>query len=695
MRRVSLFLLALTVVLPLQAQSPWDRTLDSALVTAHLRERPQGIQRIYSPEQAAMTVSVFGEPDLIRHVSSLPGVSQGMEGTMGLFVRGSDTGSNRILFDGIPLYSYSHLLGMMSAISTDIIRQVDFQTGGISAQYGNFASALINLVPKSSLQENSETRIALSPYLSSAFLSRKVSDSFGIQGAVRTSLIPVIGHFALPLFTKEYSLGGALYDACVKADWLTSPGHHLDLTVYSSTDAFRFSNQYSGLEKTWSEHAAKAGWDCRASERLSIRSRVYFLSFISRQTFHHSHELDKDFSRLHIQNTRQEASAESVAEWKLGNGLSADAGLSYSFCRFLPSNAKIVAVESDRKEHNREEIIGSHLMSLFGDVELRKEQLTMKAGLRPTLCMDGSSRTLVDCDLKALVQLHLSPTLAATLSADRMVQYHHTLEGLPLGWSLNTQIPASEAFPQERTHQVYAGLSYESQLGRTRLRTSAGGYFRKMSGLVSYRQATNTFLTSDVSWDQATEIGQGQSRGIECSAEWIGPRHEVNLSYTLSKTDRVYPGINEGKPFPFKFDRRHILNLESLYRVTARQHASFSLAWSSGNLASLPTSVYEGVLPPYWTRKSDSYGFPQEVIQNIYSRQEIMEKNSFRLPDYFRMDVSYTFCFHHKKSDSELTLSVYNVTNRHNPYAIYNEGWEWKQVSILPILPSVRWAIRF
>ena len=70
-----------------------------------------------------------------------------------------------------------------------------------------------------------------------------------------------------------------------------------------------------------------------------------------------------------------------------------------------------------------------------------------------------------------------------------------------------------------------------------------------------------------------------------------------------------------------------------------------------------------------------------------------MEKNSFRLPDYFRMDVSYTFCFHHKKSDSELTLSIYNVTNRHNPYAIYNEGWEWKQVSILPIMPSLSYKL--
>ena len=695
MKKILTSLFALAITFTLAAQSPWDRTLDSALVTAHQKERLPGLKRIYSPEQAALTISVFGEPDLIRHISSLPGVSQGMEGTMGLFVRGSASGSNRIMFDGIPLYSYSHLLGMMSAISTDIIRQVDFQTGGASAQYGNFSSALINLIPKSSLQEQPETRIALSPYLSSAFVSRKLSDSFGLQGTVRTSLIPIIGHFALPLFTKEYSTGGVLYDACIKADWLPSSRHHLDFTAYSSADAFRFSNKFTGLEKTWYEHAAKAGWDFQANELLSIRSRAYFLSFVSRQTFHHSHELDEDYSRLNIQNTRQEATAESTAEWKILKGLSADAGFSYTFRRFLPSNAKIIDVKSERTETSRNEEFGSHLLSLFADLEFQNERLTARAGLRPTLCTDSTSRAMLDCDIKALVQLHLSRTLTATVSADRMVQYHHTLEGLPIGWSLDSQIPASEAFPQERTHQLYAGLAYEEQFGQSKLRASAGSYLRKMEGMVSYRQATNVFITSDVSWEQAAESGQGHSRGIELSAEWSGPRHELNLSYTLSKTDRLYPGINGGNPFPFKFDRPHIINLESLYRVTARQYATLSLAYSSGNLATLPVSVYEGVLPPHWAKRIDAYGFPQEVIQNIYSRQELDAKNSFRLPDYFRIDISYTFCFHHKRSDSELTLSVYNVTNRHNPYAIYNEGWEWKQVSILPILPSVRWAIRF
>lgn len=695
MRRIIAFVFFLTIVLPLWAQSSLDRTLDSALVTAHLKERLPGIKRIYSPEQASMTVSVLGEPDLIRHISGLPGVSQGMEGTMGLFVRGSDTGSNRILFDGIPLYSYSHLLGMMSAVSADIVDQVDFQTGGVSAKYGNFSSALINLIPKSSLSEKPETRVALSPFLTSAYMTRRLSDSFGIQGAVRTSLIPVIGHFALPLFTKDYSFGGALYDACLKADWLASPKHRMHLTTYGSKDAYRFSNQYSGLEKNWSERAVKTGWDFRASNRLTLHSQAFFLTFISNQAFHYSHELDKDFSRLQIRNTRQEATAESVAELRIDKGLSVDVGLSYSFCRFLPSNSKIIVVESKGEENDRVEDLPSHLISFFSNLEFHSALLTAKTGVRPTLFLTASSHMLADCDVKALVQVHLSPTLDAILSADRMVQYHHTLEGLPLGWSLDTQIPASEVFPQERTQQLFAGLSYQNLFGRTKLHSSVGAYIRKMSGLLSYRQATNTFLTSDVSWDQAAESGLGNSRGIEMSVEWTGPRHEINLSYTLSKTDRIYPGINNGKPFPFKFDRTHILNLESLFRVTSRQHANFSLAYSSGNLTSLPTSVYEGELPPYWGRRSDSYGFPQEVIQNIYSRQELMDKNSFRLPYYFRMDVSYTFCFRREKSDRELTLSVYNVTNRHNPYAIYNEGWEWKQVSILPIIPSIRWATRF
>ena len=43
----------------------------------------------------------------------------------------------------------------------------------------------------------------------------------------------------------------------------------------------------------------------------------------------------------------------------------------------------------------------------------------------------------------------------------------------------------------------------------------------------------------------------------------------------------------------------------------------------------------------------------------------------------------------------ELGISIYNVLNRRNPYLIFHENGRWRQLSLLSIVPSVRWEIRF
>ena len=105
-------------------------------------------------------------------------------------------------------------------------------------------------------------------------------------------------------------------------------------------------------------------------------------------------------------------------------------------------------------------------------------------------------------------------------------------------------------------------------------------------------------------------------------------------------------------------------------------------------------SQYLGVKPPYWdTGLSGMY--TDKFQDNIHDRMEMTSVNGYRMKAYFRLDVAYTFKFMRKRSSHDLTVSVFNVTNRHNPYLIYNDYGTWKQVSIMPIMPSVRWSVRF
>lgn len=119
--------------------------LDSAKVTAETVRRLRGNEYVLSSLQVEHAITTFGEPDIIRSISSLPGIAQGVEGTMAIFVRGANNGGNRIEYDGVPVGNASHLFGFMSAINTDMVSETVFRPGGIGARHGDLSSSIVTI----------------------------------------------------------------------------------------------------------------------------------------------------------------------------------------------------------------------------------------------------------------------------------------------------------------------------------------------------------------------------------------------------------------------------------------------------------------------------------------------------------------------------------------------------------------------
>ena len=84
-----------------------------------------------------------------------------------------------------------------------------------------------------------------------------------------------------------------------------------------------------------------------------------------------------------------------------------------------------------------------------------------------------------------------------------------------------------------------------------------------------------------------------------------------------------------------------------------------------------------------------------EFNKMMHYRQEMTAMNEFRMPDYFRVDLSYSFEKYSLHHTSILTVSVFNVLNRHNPYLMFVKDGQWRQLSIMPIMPSLRWSVEF
>lgn len=160
-----------------QAQTPRIDTtsehsirIDSSVVSDRLPIFRKPNRYLYTQERAAAIVSVIGEPDVLRQITTLPGVSSGVEGSLGLFVRGGNAGNSRVEYDGVPVYGTSHLLGLFSSFSPYMISITDFRTGGIEASSGDITSSLMRIKPKSGKLMFSSWNFSLSPYMTSLYL---------------------------------------------------------------------------------------------------------------------------------------------------------------------------------------------------------------------------------------------------------------------------------------------------------------------------------------------------------------------------------------------------------------------------------------------------------------------------------------------------------------------------------------------
>ena len=130
------------------------------------------------------------------------------------------------------------------------------------------------------------------------------------------------------------------------------------------------------------------------------------------------------------------------------------------------------------------------------------------------------------------------------------------------------------------------------------------------------------------------------------------------MNYTYSKAtvlvDNPEEGaqINFGNPYPANHDKPHSVNLVMNYKLLKRLSFSGNLVYSTGKPITYPTTAYY-----------------QDGIQLV----NFTERNKYRIPDYFRMDVSVKVEGNLKAEKfmhGVWVFSIYNLTGRNN---VYNE----------------------
>jgi len=269
----------------------------------------------------------------------------------------------------------------------------------------------------------------------------------------------------------------------------------------------------------------------------------------------------------------------------------------------------------------------------------------------------------------------------------RMHQFVHLLTNSTATTPLDLWIPSSDSVKPRIADQVALGIfkNFKNDL----YETSIEAYYKHMKRQIEYEEGANVFLENDV--DELLVFGKGWSYGLEFFVQKKEGRFNGWIGYTLSWTRRQFDELNNGEVYPAKYDRRHDFSIVANYALNERWAVSAVFVYGTGHSLTLPVGRFFVPIRDWFNQEGWYYDYGS--------------KNGFKLRPYNRLDLGIKRTTEHKRFTSELRFDIYNVYSRRNPYFVYLQN-EYdhrtnsykhvaKQVSLLPMIPSVSYNFKF
>jgi hypothetical protein len=252
-------------------------------------------------------------------------------------------------------------------------------------------------------------------------------------------------------------------------------------------------------------------------------------------------------------------------------------------------------------------------------------------------------------------------------SYNRMIQYLHLLTNPSLGINSDTWVPATGLLSPEASYTLDLGYSLKTA---KKFSFTAGAYWKKMNNVTNYAEGKSFFINTDSSWEQNVETGKGWSYGLELMAEKSSRKLDVHVAYTLSWNWRQFDQINQGRKFPFKYDRRHNLNIAVTYKADKTKDISLLWMIASGDVFTLPERIY-----PDYDNAQQTYS-PDDALRNYRFIYHFSGVNDYRTNPYHRLDLSASYHPVRKKKKAGFNLSagIYNVYGAPSQYSYGLEG---------------------
>jgi len=662
-----------------------------AAVKMEVRRRDEQLPGTFTTHMKDLrgkVLSPVGENDPLKFAMTRPGVSSGAEGFSAIFARGGNLGSNLFTLDGVRVYGFSHLLGLTTAVPSAAISTMDFCLGGFGGEVGGLTASHIALHSPDLPEQGFGGEASVSnTFLGASVTAPVVKDKAAVMVAGRWSPFSLEYNLLKKGFDKDGrmpSLSLGVWDLFAKAQWQLTPRHSLTLSGFGSRDSYVIGFPGADYTLGWENLTGHLSYTFAVTDNTTLSIDASYNHFKNRME--HEATIRGDVSYVQLQSRIEEQNYAVTGRHRFFDGhFLVSEGIRHQRSLMNPGAAKVSesAIKVIEDAPYTESISRPTQTSGFLELEFNFGPVNLMANVRGNYYKNNTARTQdayegFAAEFSARAKWRIIEGLGIEATFDDRTQFDHTLEGTPLGWSLDLIVPSTGRLLPERAKQGYGGI-FAAFGGHA---VTLGGYYKKMQNLVYYTDAMALFTAAAQGWSDHAQVGDGTSYGAEFLYEGQLPKVglEWSLAYTWSKTDRSFPNIDHGNPFPARYDRRHILHASAQWKGV---NAAFTL--QSGHWETVAAGQYIGYLPG------------SEVTLDYFTHP-----NNWQMPLYMRLDLGYQLDFISGRESAHplqhsLTLGVFNVLNRHNPSMLaYDSGTRtWNQVSLFPIMPSIKYTLDF
>jgi hypothetical protein len=599
-----------------------------------------GVERIEIKDMKNIPTA-FGETDVIKVVMMLPGVKAVGEASGGINVRGGSTDQNLILFNEGTIYNPTHLFGFFSAFNPDLIQDIELYKSSIPARYGGRISSVLDLHSREeSRGEGFSGSASLGLLTGSLTLEGPLGEQTTyILGGRTTYSDWLLG--MLPQ-SSEYRNGSAgFYDLNAVVGHRPGDRDHLLLSGYYSRDRFsldeaagRYAYANTNVSVRWKHFfseellaAFTVGYDRYGYETSSAPNptSAYRLSFDINQAFGKA-----DFT-FYPNNRHRLDFGGGLVSFLLNPGT------------YLPDGGESLVIA------DRIAVESATETSVYvSDRWEATPAISVDAGMRYGLYHNAGT-VYGAPDFRLSFRYAFAPGYSFKAGVNTLQQNIHKLSNTAILSPTDTwKLSNAHIRPQ---WGMQAASGFYGNFGA--IETSVEGYYKAIRHYLDYRSGARLVMNHHIETDVMAV--EGRAWGVELTAR--KPEGKLNgwIGYAYSRTE-----LHGERWYAADYDKPHELKLVGNYKFTQRYSLSFNCDYATGRPVTLPSSKY-------------AYAGGEFVY---YS-----DRNRYRIPDFFRMDLSLTIePTHHLKAltHSTVSIGVYNLTGRKNAYSVYYLAQEGK-----------------